>query len=148
MKRTALAVTAVWLIMLITACAPTTPHASEDNFYIIVNFKTAVKSMIYEYSLGGEPMGGCEMMNSRPDRDIPEGDRVYIVFDSMRFKYPEKVGSETFSFEFYVNDGSGIFPVSPREWVAEFGGEYEFTLDKKADGYALSAEDGAASPEI
>lgn len=148
MRKTALAIAALWLIMLITACAPTEPHASEDNFYIIVNFKTAVKSILYEYSLGGEPMGGCEMMNSRPDRDIPEGDKVYIVFDHKRFKYPKNVGSETFAFEFYVNDGSGVFPVSPCEWVAEFGKEYEFTLEKSADGYALLTKDGAAAPEI
>lgn len=139
MRKTALAIAAVWLIMLITACAPTEPHASEDNFYIIVNLKTAVKSVVYEYSLGGEPMGGCEIMNAIPDRDIPEGDRMYIVFDSERFKYPEKVGMETFAVDFYVNDGSGVFPLSPREWVAEFGREYEFTLDKNADGYALFA---------
>lgn len=139
MRKTALAIIAVWLIMLITACAPTEPHASENDFYVIVNFKTAAKSVIYEYSLGGEPMGGCEIMNARTDLDIPEGDKVYIVFDSERFKYPEKVGSETFSFEFYVNDGSGVFPLSPREWTAEFGGEYEFTLDKNADGYVLFA---------
>lgn len=144
MRKTALAIAALWLIMLITACAPIEPHASENNFYIIVNLKTAVKSVIYEYSLGGEPMGGCEMMNMRQDRDIPEGDRIYIVFDSERFKYPEKVGSETFAFEFYVNDGSGVFPLSTYEWAAEFGGEYEFTLDKNADGYALSMENRAA----
>lgn len=144
MRKTVLAITAVWLIMLITACAPSEPHASENNFYIIVNFKTAVKSVIYEYSLGGEPMGGCEIMDARPDRDIPEGDRLYIKFLPGHFKYPEKVGSETFAFEFYVNDGSGVFPLSPYDWAAEFGREYEFTLDKNADGYTLSAEDGAA----
>lgn len=138
MRKTAFAIAAIWLIMLITACAPTEPHASEDNFYIIVNFKTAVKSILYEYSLGGEPMGGCEMMNSRPDRDIPEGDKVYIVFDCKRFKYPEKIGSETFTFEFYINDGSGVLPISTYEWAAEFGREYEFTLVKNAYGYKLS----------
>ena len=139
MKKTALAIAAILLIALLTACAPTEPHASENDFYVIVNFKTAVKSVIYEYSLGGEPMGGCEIMNARTDQDIPEGDRMYIVFDTERFKFPERVGSETFSFELNVNDGESVFSLSPYEWTAEYGAEYEFTLDKNADGYALSA---------
>ncbi len=143
-KKCALAIIAVWLIMLITACAPSEPRASGNSFYIIVNVKNDIKSIIYEYSLGGEPMGGCEIMNARPDKPIPEGDRVYMNFSPESFEYPEKLQSEIFRITFTIIDENGTHTLPYSEWFADFGREYEFTLEKDGNGYMLSPTDGGA----
>lgn len=143
-KKCALSIIAVWLIMLITACAPSEPRASGNNFYVILNVKNDIKSIIYEYSLGVEPMGGCEIMNARTDMPIPEGDRVYINFRPESFEYPEKLRKEIFRITFTIADENGTYTLPYSEWFAGFGCEYEFTLEKDGNGYTLSPTDGAA----
>jgi len=137
-KKYVLSIIAVWLIMLITACAPSERRTSENNFYVIFNVKNDIKSIVYEYSLGGEPMGGCEIMNARTDMPIPEGDRVYMNFTTKHFKYPEKLKNEIFGITFTIIDENGAHTLPYSEWSAGFGCEYEFTLEKSGNGYTLS----------
>lgn len=114
-------------------------NAAEESFQVIIHVESPdVLSVTAVYSLGGEPMGGEEIMNADGGAFLT-GDKTVFKFTERNFKDPDKLSEEIFGIFFTVKNIWGEeFTVPLKEWNAKFGKEYEFTLRPAMNGYYIN----------
>lgn len=113
-------------------------NAAEENFRVIIHVEGSdVLSVSAEYSLGGEPMGGEEIMKADGSAFF-KGDEAVFKFTERFFKYPAQLSEETFGIILTVKDKDGKeFDIPAMEWNAKFGGEYHLILRSGSNGYYI-----------
>lgn len=108
------------------SAAPDKPAA------LLLNIETGcedIRTITCEYSFGGEPQGGKDVRNAKPDTPIPVGDSVCFGFTPEYFEFPEKLSSEEFSISFFVTDMDGEeYYAGSWSGSVSFAEEYFFML--------------------